>query len=128
MQNQYSVFDYSTDLNSHDYKVTIESSENYHCNRDNECKIGRLKVIENKLFCGFIRINPDKENFTIHKSTNQIFSHIKILSKEILDNKISNKSLGLEFKSDNDIKPEVMKFIANKILPNYKWSFIVMVA
>ena len=50
MQNQYSVFDYSTDLNSHDYKVTIESSESYHCNRDNGCKIERLKVIENKLF------------------------------------------------------------------------------
>ena len=50
MQNQYSVFDYSTDLNFHDYKVTIESSESYHCNRDNGCKIERLKVIENKLF------------------------------------------------------------------------------
>lgn len=120
MQIQYSVFGFSIDLNSHGYKVIIKSGESVHCNRDNGYEKERLKVIENKLCPGFNTINPEKENFTIHKSTNEIFSHIKKLSKEILDNKISNKSLGLEFKSENDIKPEVMKFITNKILPDYK--------
>ena len=37
----------------------------------------RQKVKEEKLGCKFIRINPDKESFNIHKVINEIFKHIK---------------------------------------------------
>lgn len=37
----------------------------------------RQKAKEEKLGCKFIRINPDKESFNIHKAINEIFKHIK---------------------------------------------------
>lgn len=45
----------------------------------------------------------------------------------MLNKKISKKLLGLEFKLDNDIKLKTTTFIANKILPNCKLSFNVMI-
>ena len=40
-------------------------------------------------------------------------------AKKILTNKISTRLLGLEFKSDNIIKPKAMKYILQKILLDY---------
>lgn len=31
----------------------------------------------------------------------------------------------LDFESENNIKSKTLRFINNKILPNYKWSYIV---
>ena len=67
----------------------------------------------------FIRIDPDKEEFDIFRTINEIFRHIKQSSRKTLINKIL-KLLELEFKSDNTIKSKAMKYIVKKILPDYK--------
>ena len=78
------------------------------------------KEVEQELGCKFIRIDPDKEDFDIFRTINQIFKRIKQLIKKTLINKISTWLLGLEFKSDNIIKSKAMKFIVKTILPDYK--------
>ena len=78
------------------------------------------KAIEQKIGCKFIRIDPDKEDFDIFKTINEIFRNIKQSIKKTLINKTSTRLLGLEFKSDNIIKSNAMKFIVKKILPDYK--------
>ena len=80
----------------------------------------RQKAIEQEPGCTFIRIDPDKEEFDIFRAINKTFRHIKQSNKKTLMNKISARLLGLEFKSDNIIKSNAMKFIAKKILPDYK--------
>ena len=119
MQIQYSALVFIV-LYFHDYELTLEIYESDHCNRDIGFEIGRQKAIEERLGCEFIKINPDKENSYIIKAINEIFGHIKQLPKETLVNKILfKKLLGIEFKSDNDIKSKTINFIANKILPCY---------
>ena len=78
------------------------------------------KAIEQKIGCKFIRIDPDKEDFDIFKTINEIFRNIKQSIKKTLINKTSARLLGLEFKSDNIMKSNAMKFIVKKILPDYK--------
>ena len=68
----------------------------------------------------FIRIDPDKEEFDIFRTINEIFRHIKQSSRKTLINKILKLLLELEFKSDNTIKSKAMKYIVKKILPDYK--------
>ena len=67
MQTQYSVLVYRIDLYFHDYKLAIK----------------KQKVIERELRCKFIRIDPEKENFDIFKSINEIFRHIKQSTKKV---------------------------------------------
>ena len=47
------------------------------------------KEVEQELGCKFIRIDPDKEDFDIFRTINQIFKSIKQLIKKTLINKIS---------------------------------------
>ena len=68
----------------------------------------------------FIRIDPDKEEFNIFRTINEIFRHIKQSSRKTLINKFLKLLLELEFKSDNTIKSKAMKYIVKKILPDYK--------
>ena len=84
-------------------------------------KIKIQKEVEQELGCKFIRIDPDKEDFDIFRTINQIFNCIKQSIKKTLINKISMWLLGLEFKSDNMIKSKAMKFIVKTILPDYKY-------
>ena len=118
MQTQYNVLSYRIDLYFNDYKLAIEIDENVHSDRNIDYKIKRQKAIEQELGCKFIRIDPDKEDFDIFKAVNDIFRHIKQSTKKTLISKILTWLS--EFKSDNIIKSKAMKFIAKKILPDYK--------
>ena len=59
----------------------------------------RQKAIEQELDCKFIIIDPDKKDFDIFRTINEIFRHIKQSTKQTLINKISMRLLRLEFKS-----------------------------
>ena len=58
----------------------------------------------------------DKEEFDIFIAINETFRHIKQSTKKPIINKISARLLGLEFKSDEIIKSEAMKFIVKPIV------------
>ena len=96
MQNN--VLAYRIDLYFHEYKLAIEIDENGHSNRNIDFKIKRQKAIEDELDCNFIRIAYQKT----------------------LTNKILNRLLGFEFKSDIIMESKALKFIVKKILLNYK--------
>ena len=53
-----------TDLQFHEYKLAIETYENFYGDRNINYEIKRQKK---KLGCEFIRIDPDKEDFEVHK-------------------------------------------------------------
>ena len=104
----------------YDYKLAKEIDEIGQSDRNIDYKINRQKVIEQELGCKSIRINSVEEGFDIFRAVNEIFRRIKQLSKRTLINKISTKTLGLEFKLDNIVKSNAIKFIVKKILPDYK--------
>ena len=115
VQTQYNVLGYMIDLHFHHYDLTTEIDENGHSDdRNIDYEMKRQKAIEQELDCKFIRIDPDKEDFDIFRTINEIFRHIKQLTKKTLIKKISTRLLGLEFKSDNTVKPKAMKFVAKK--------------
>ena len=68
----------------------------------------------------FIRINPDEKNFNIFKEINKIHRHIKKSTKKSLIDDLSKRLLELEFKSNHSIKSKCLKWIAKKILTDYK--------
>ena len=82
MQTQYNVLSYIIDLFFHDYKLANEIDENGRSDRNIDYEIKRQKAIEQKLGCKFIRIDPDKENFDIFRTINEIFRQIKQSSKK----------------------------------------------
>ena len=104
MQTQYSVLGYRIDLYFHKYKLAIEVDELENADRNINNKIERQKALERELNCVFIRINPDGKDFNILKIINEIYRHIKKLSKKSLIDKISKGLLELEFKSNHSIK------------------------
>ena len=107
MQTQCNALSYSIDLYFHDYKLTIEFDENGHRDRNIECKIKRQKTINQELGCKFITNDPDKEEFDIFKTVNQIFRYVKQSAKKTLINKISSILLRLEFISDDITKSKL---------------------
>ena len=70
MQTQYRLLVYRIDFNFRGYS-----------NRNIDYGIKRQIAIEQEL--GFIRIDPDKEDFDIFKAINEMFRHIKQSSKKI---------------------------------------------
>ena len=108
------------DLYCYDYKLAIETDENEHSDRNINYEIKRQKTVEEELSCKFIRIATNKEDFDIFRAINEIFRHIKQLTKKTVINNISMRLLRLEFKSDNIVKPKATKFIVKKILPDYQ--------
>ena len=86
MQPQYSVLGYRIDLYFYDYKLAIEIDENGHSDRNSDCEIKRKRSIEQELGCEFIRVDPDKEEFTILKAINEIFRLIKQSSNKLTKN------------------------------------------
>ena len=121
MQTQYSVLGYRIDLYFHDYKLVIEADEKGHEDRNIDHEIKRQKALEKELSCDFIRINPDEEDFNIFKAINEIHRQIKKLTKKstkkYLIDELLNKLLRLEFKSNNSIKTNCLKYVVKKILP-----------
>ena len=113
IQTHYRVLGYEimSNLYFHDYKLTVEIDEKDHQDRDISREIERQKALEKELSCKFIRINPDKENFNIFKTQNEIFRHIKEsnkestkeLTKKPLTDELSNKLIKLEFEKYNSI-------------------------
>ena len=120
IQTQYNVLGYRIEWCFHGYKLAIKIDENGHRDRYIDDEKKNQKAIQQGLDCKFIRIDLYKEDFDIFRAINEIFRHIKQLTRNTLINKTSRRLLGLEFKPDNIIKSKVMKFIAKKILPDYK--------
>ena len=116
-QTQY-VLGYRTDLYFHDYKLTKEIDENAQGNINTDDEIKRKKTIGQKLGRTFIRIDPSKEIFDVFEAINEIFSHIKQspnqLTKKTLIYKVSMRLIGLNFKSNNTIKSNAIKYIVKK--------------
>ena len=78
------------------------------------------KSKQNKnLSCKFIRIDPDEGDFVNFRAINEIFRHIKQSTKKLIK-RTSTRSLCLEFNSGNIVKLNALKFIAKKLLPDYK--------
>ena len=76
-QKLYKVLSYRIDLYFHDYNLATEIDENAHSNRNIDYEIKRQKAIKQEFGCKFIRIDPDKEDFDIFRTINEIFRHIK---------------------------------------------------
>ena len=71
------MLSYRIDLCFHDYKLAIEIDENGHSNRNIDYEVNMLKIIVQEVGLEFIRIDPDKEDFDIFKTSNEIFRYIK---------------------------------------------------
>ena len=108
---QHSVLGYRIDLYVPKHKLAIEVDELGHCTRDIKSEIERQKRIERKLDCKFIRTDPSRENFNIIDEFSRIKDYIvestnkvtKKAAKKSTINKISDRLLRLEFKSNNSI-------------------------
>ena len=83
-------------------------------------------VIEKKLGCKFIRIDPDTNNYEIFVEISKTHNHIiestktwlrNQLKKSFID-KISKTPLKLEFEENHSIKSKYLKFIFKRILPS----------
>ena len=99
--------------------MTISLKQNL-MKMDTTTETKRQKAMEQELGCKFIRIYPDKDDFDIFRANNEIFKHIKQSIRKTLINKILRRLLPLEFKSDNITILKAIKFIVEKILPDYK--------
>ena len=77
MQTQYKVLSYRIDSYFHGHKLAVEIDDNGHSDRNINYEIKTQKAIEQEIVCKFIRIDPDKEDFHIFKTVNEIFRHIK---------------------------------------------------
>ena len=86
------------------YKLAIEVDELGHADRNLSNETERQKALEKEIDCVFNRINPDEENFNIFKEINKIHRHIKKSTKKSLNDNLSKRLLGLEFKSNHSIK------------------------
>ena len=65
------------DLCFHDYKLP------WNRNRSIDYEIKSQKAVDQELSCKFIRIDPDKEDFDIFWTINEIFRHVKQLTKKL---------------------------------------------
>ena len=83
MKTQYNVSSYRIGLYFHNCKLTIETDENGHSDRNTDYEIKRQKAIEQGLGCKLIRIDPDKEDFDTFRAINEILRHIKQSTKKI---------------------------------------------
>ena len=111
IQTQYTVIGYKIDLYFHKHKLAIEVDELGHVDRNLNNETEREKVLQKKLNCVFIRINPDEKDFNIFKEINQIYRHIS-QSKE--ENKTKERENKIKEK-ENKIKKQKSKF-ANELL------------
>ena len=96
MQTQYNVFGYKIDLYIHKYKLAIEVNELGHADRNFSNEIERPKALEKELDFVFVRVNPDKENFSIFKEINKIHRHFKKSTKKIINRQDFKKTLNVK--------------------------------
>ena len=108
------------------YELGIEVDEYKHKYKDLNYEQSRQLMIEGHRIT-VIRTNPEAPN-CINRLINQIYMHIikwtkkqaEKSTKKSLINDLSKSLLGLEFKSNRSIKSNCLKFVVEKILPNYK--------
>ena len=121
MQTQYSVLGYRIDFYFHDFKLVVEIDEKGQKDRNIDHELKRQEAVEKGLSCEFVRINPDEKDFNIFKTINEIYRQIRKLNEKptkkfSIDN-LSNKLLRLEFKLNNYIKTNCLKYAVKKIFP-----------
>ena len=92
MQTQYSVLGYRIYIYFPKHKLAIEVDELGHADKNLSNKIERQKALKKELVCVFIRINPDRKNFSIFKEINKIHRHFKKWNQK-LSEKSTKKSL-----------------------------------
>ena len=61
IQTQNNVLNYRIDLYFHDHKLTIETDENGHSDRNIDYEIKKQNAIEQELGCKLIRIDLHKK-------------------------------------------------------------------
>ena len=64
-------------------------------------------MIEEKIGCKIVRVNPDIPDFNINRVINLVFMHIKQPTKTSLIEDLSKRLL--EFKSNHSIKSKSLK-------------------
>ena len=107
--------------------LMVETDEKGHADRDPNYERKRRKDLE-KVGYYFIRINPDKVSFVDYEEFGKVSAYIaesikkqteKSTKKSLIDG-LSKGLLAIEFKSDHSIKWKCLKWIAKKLLPDYK--------
>ena len=120
---EYFALHYRTDFTFKKHMLVVEIDEKGHVDRDPDYKRKRQKELE-KFNYHLIRINPDKIDFNDYEEFGResayIAESIKKQTKKSLISDLSKRLLGLEFKSNHPIKLKCLKFVAEKILPNYR--------
>jgi len=85
MKTQYKVDDYYIDLYFPEYLLAIECDELHHkSNKINDSL--RNTYITCKIGCRFIRFNPFDKTFNLFELLNNIYIHLNIYRKNILNN------------------------------------------
>ena len=110
MHTQYCIQNKRLDCYFSKHKLGVEIDEYGNVDRDFEYEQSRQLMIEKKLGCKIIRINPDAADFSIYRLINQISMHIKQSTKKSLIDNFSKRLLGLEFKANHSK-------IARNVLP-----------
>ena len=95
-------------------KLAIEVDEKGHTDREDKKGNEREQKIKKELWCKFIRINPDTENYNIFVEIGQIENHIIESTKKSLIDGLSKRLAELEFKSNHSIKSKVFKIDCEK--------------
>ena len=124
---EYSALQYRTDFTFKKHILVVEIEEKRRVDRDPDFERKRQKELE-KLDYHLIRINPDKPGFDDYEEFARVSASIaesiknqtEKSTKLLLIDDLSKRFLELEFKSDHSIKSKCLKFVVEKILPNYK--------
>ena len=114
MHTQYCVKNKRLDGDFLKHKLGIEIDEYGHVDRNFEDEQSRQLMIEEKIGCKIVRINPDTPDFNINRVTNLVFMHIKQSTKKSLIEDLSKRLLELEFKSNHSVKSKCLKWIVKK--------------
>ena len=113
---EYFALHYRTDFTIKKHGLLVEIDEKGHADRDSDYEKRRQKELE-KLGHHFIRINPDKIDFSDYEEFGRVTTYIaesikkqtEALTKKSLIDDISKQLLGLEFKSNHSIKSKYLK-------------------
>ena len=124
---KYFALHYRNDFTFKKHMLVVKIDEKGHVDRDPDYERKGQKELE-KLDYQLIKINPDKIDFNDYEEFGRVSAYIaesikkqteKSIKKLLLDD-LSKKLLELEFKSNHSIKLKCLKWIAKKLLPDYK--------
>ena len=127
IKKEYFALHYRTDFTFKKHMLVVEIDEKGHDGRDPEYEKRRKRELE-KFGYYFIRINPDKKGFNDYEKFGRVQKYIaesikkqteKSPKKPLIDG-LSKRLLELEFKSNQSINSNCLKWIVKKILPILK--------